>query len=101
MLSGVANAMMLLQMRHAWIASEANATWEGPTDQEILQHLEEIVELALPLDKFKKPYEDVNTAKNLILNRVTFYQARVDVSKKQLLFLYLQLDLTSCSQDHW
>lgn len=77
------------------------SSMSGPTDQEILQHLEEIVELALPLDKFKKPYEDVNTAKNLILNRVTFYQARVDVSKKQLLFLYLQLDLTSCSQDHW
>nr|XP_058965263.1 uncharacterized protein LOC131791908 [Pocillopora verrucosa] len=77
------------------------SSMSGPTDQEILQHLEEIVELALPLDKFKKPYEDVNTAKNLILNRVTFYQARVDVSKKQLLFLYLQLDLTLCSQDHW
>lgn len=77
------------------------SSMSGPTDREILQHLEEIVELALPLDKFKKPYEDVNTAKNLILNRVTFYQARVDVSKKQLLFLYLQLDLTSCSQDHW
>ena len=73
----------------------------GPTEQEIRQHLQKIVELALPLDKFKKPYEDVNTAKTLILNRVTFYQARVDVSKKQLLFLYLQLDLTSCSQDHW
>ena len=76
-------------------------SFSGPTEQEILQHLEETVELALPLDKFKKPFEDVNTAKNLILNRVTFYQARVDVSKKQLLFLYLQLDLTSCSQVHW
>ena len=53
----------------------------GPTEREILQNLEEIVELALPLDKFKKPYKDVNTAKNLILNRVTFCQARVDVSK--------------------
>lgn len=50
----------------------------GPTEQEILQHLEEIVELALPLNKFKKRYEDGNTAKNLILNRVTFYQACVD-----------------------
>ena len=73
----------------------------GPTEREILQHLEEIVELALPLDKFKKPYKDVNTAKNLILNRVTFCQARVDVSKKRLLFLYLQIDLTSYGQVHW
>lgn len=54
----------------------------GPTELEILGHLEEIVELALPLDKFKKPYKDVNTAKNLILNRVTFCQTRADVSKK-------------------
>ncbi|CAH3130944.1 unnamed protein product [Pocillopora meandrina] len=58
------------------------SSMSGPTEREILQHLEEIVELALPLDKFKKPYEDVNTAKNLILNRVTFYQARVDVNIK-------------------
>ncbi|CAH3036645.1 unnamed protein product [Pocillopora meandrina] len=43
-----------------------------PTEFEILQHLEEIIELALPLDKFKKPYQEVNTAKNLIFNRVKF-----------------------------
>ncbi|CAH3032064.1 unnamed protein product [Pocillopora meandrina] len=38
------------------------SSMSDPTDREILQHLEEIVELAIPLDKFKKPYEDVNTA---------------------------------------
>ena len=53
--------------------------FSGPTEFEILQNFEEIVELALPLDKFKKPYQDVNTSKNLLLNRVTFCQTRVDV----------------------
>lgn len=52
----------------------------GPTELEILKNLEEIVELALPLDKLKKAYTDLNTAKNLVLNRVTFCQSRVDVS---------------------
>ena len=66
----------------------------GPTELEILGHLEEIFELALPLDKFKKPYKDVNTAKNLILNRVTFCQTRSDVSKKPLFFMPVETDLT-------
>ena len=52
----------------------------GPTEQEILNNIEDIVEQALPLDKLKKGYTDLNTSKNLILNRVTFCQSRVDVS---------------------
>jgi len=51
----------------------------GPTEFEILQNFEEIVELALPLDKFKKLYQDVNASKNLVLHRVTVCQTRVDV----------------------
>ena len=52
----------------------------GPTELEILKDLDEFVEQALPLEKLKKAYTDINTAKNLILNRVTFCQSRVDVS---------------------
>ena len=52
----------------------------GPTEQEILNNIEDIVEQALPLDKLKKGYTDLNTSKNLILNRVTLCQSRVDVS---------------------
>ena len=39
------------------------------------------MEQVLPLEKLKKAYTDINTAKNLILNRVTFCQSRVDVIK--------------------
>lgn len=56
----------------------------GPTEPKILQHLEEIVELSLPLNKLKQSYTDVNTAKNFILNCVTFCQSRIDVSLCQL-----------------
>lgn len=52
----------------------------GPTEQEILNNIEDIVEQALPLDKLKKGYADLNPSKNLILNRVTFCQSHVDVS---------------------
>lgn len=52
----------------------------GPTEFEILQNLEEIVGFSLPLDKLKLSYTAVNTAKNFILNCVTFCQSRVDVS---------------------
>lgn len=52
----------------------------GPTEFEILQNLEELVGLSLPLDKLKVSYTDVNTAKNFILNRVTICQSRIDVS---------------------
>ena len=58
-----------------------NSCVAGPTELEILTNLEEIAELSLPLDKLKRQYNDINTAKNLILNRVTFCQSRVDVSK--------------------
>ena len=54
--------------------------FRGPTEQEILNNIEDIVEQALPLDKLKKGYTDLNTSKNLILNRVTFCQSHVDVS---------------------
>lgn len=53
----------------------------GRTEFEILQNLEEIVGLSVPLDKiFKLSYIDVNTAKNYILNCVTFCQSRIDLS---------------------
>lgn len=54
------------------------SSMSGPTEFEILQNLEEIVGFSLPLDKLKLSYTDVNTAKNFILNRVTFCQSRVD-----------------------
>lgn len=54
----------------------------GPTEREILHNIEDIVEHALPLEKLKKAYTDLNTAKNLILNRVTFCQRCVDVSMR-------------------
>ena len=50
----------------------------GPT--EFLKNLQEIVELFLPLDKLKLSYTDVNSAKNFILNHVTFCQSHIDVS---------------------
>lgn len=52
----------------------------GPMEREILHNIEDIVDHALPLEKLKKGYTDLNTAKNLILNRVTFCQRRIDVS---------------------
>lgn len=57
-----------------WLAT-ANQTkllFVGSTEFEILQNLEDIAEQALPLEKQKKLYTDLNTAKNLIINRVTF-----------------------------
>ncbi|XP_068699580.1 uncharacterized protein [Montipora foliosa] len=56
------------------------SSMSGPTELEILKDLDEFVEQALPLEKLKKAYTDINTAKNLILNRATFCQSRVDVS---------------------
>jgi len=35
----------------------------GPTEQEILNNIEDIVKQALPLDKLKKGYADLNTSK--------------------------------------
>ena len=52
----------------------------GPTEFEILQNLDEIVRLSPPLDKLELSYTDVNTAMNVILNRVTFCQSCIDVS---------------------
>ena len=57
----------------------------GPTEHEILQNIEDIVEHALPLEKLKMAYTDRNTAKNLILNRVTFCQRRINVSMHHIL----------------
>lgn len=55
-------------------------TFIGPTELEILNNIEDIVVQALPLEKLKKTYADLNTSKNLLLNRVSFCQSRVDVS---------------------
>lgn len=51
----------------------------GPTEREILENLGDVVEHALPIEKMKMAYSDLNTAKNLILNRITFCHTRVDV----------------------
>jgi len=40
----------------------------GPTEREILENLD-VVEHALPIEKMKMAYSDLNTAKNLILIR--------------------------------
>ena len=53
----------------------------GPTEMQILQNIEDIVHHALPVKKLKDAFSDLITAKNLILNRVTFCQSRIDVSK--------------------
>ena len=48
---------------------------------QIIQNIEDIVHHALPVKKLKDAFSDLITAKNLILNRVTFCQSRIDVSK--------------------
>ena len=53
----------------------------GPTELAILHNIEDIVHHALPVKKVKDAFSDLNTAKNVILNRITFCQSRVDVSK--------------------
>ncbi|XP_068738440.1 uncharacterized protein [Montipora capricornis] len=54
------------------------SSMSGPTERDILANLDEIVEHALPILKMKKAYSDLNTAKNMILNRITFCHSRVD-----------------------
>ena len=76
----------------------------GPTELEILQNIEDVVHHALPVKKMKDAFSDLNTAKNLILNRVTFCQSRINVSRRlnfmYNLFLSLPIDykipLISC-----
>ncbi|XP_068733016.1 uncharacterized protein [Montipora capricornis] len=53
------------------------SSMSGLTELEILRELVVIVEQALPLEKLKKTYKDLNTARDFILNRVTFCQTRV------------------------
>ena len=48
---------------------------------QILQNIEDIVHHALPVKKLKDAFSDLTTAKNLILNQVTFCQSRIEVSK--------------------
>ena len=54
-------------------------TFSGPTERNIL---DDVVEHSLPIEKMKKTYSDLNTAKNMILNRITFCHSRVDVMPK-------------------
>lgn len=53
----------------------------GPTEREILAHIEEIVDHGLPIHKMKSAYRDLNSAKNMILNRITFCHKQVDVRR--------------------
>lgn len=48
---------------------------------QIHQNIEDIVHHALLVKKLKDAFSDLTTAKNLILNRVTFCQSKIDVSK--------------------
>ena len=51
----------------------------GPTEREILANFEDIVEHALPLEKMKNAYSNLNSAKNIILNHITFWHTPIDV----------------------
>ena len=55
-------------------------TFQVQQNFKFLKNLQEIVEPFLPLDKLKLSYTDVNSAKNFILNHVTFCQSHIDVS---------------------
>ena len=55
-------------------------TFQVQQNFKFLKNLQEIVELFLPLDKLKLSYTDVISAKNFILNHVTFCQSHIDVS---------------------
>ena len=57
-------------------------TFSGPTERNILANLDDVVEHSLPIEKTKKTYSDLNTAKNMILNRITFCHSRVGVMPK-------------------
>ena len=55
---------------------------------QILQNIEDIVHHALPVKKLKDAFSDQTTAKNLILNRITFCQSRVNVSTRWFMSCY-------------
>lgn len=61
------------------IVNVASVTFLGPTERDILPNIDDVVEHALPVDKMKNAYSNLNSAKNLILNRITFCHTRVDV----------------------
>ena len=53
----------------------------GSTEREILKNFEEIVETSLPLEKLKAYYEEcAGSAKQVVLNYVTFFEQRKLVS---------------------
>ncbi|KAK2548400.1 hypothetical protein P5673_031468 [Acropora cervicornis] len=65
----------------------AHRTRSGrPTKRNILASLGDIVDQPLPIEKMKKTYLDLNTAKDMILNRITFCHSRVDVMPKLTTF---------------
>ena len=55
-------------------------------ERNFLASLDDIVEHSLPIEKMKKKYSDLNTAKNRILNRITFCHSRVDAMPKLTTF---------------
>ena len=55
---------------------------------QILQNIQDIVHHALPIKKLKDAFSDLITAKNLILNRITFCQSRVNVSRRYISYYY-------------
>ena len=58
-------------------------TFSGPTERNILANLDDVVEHSLPIEKMiQKTYSDLNTAKNMILNLISFCHSRVDVMPK-------------------
>ena len=55
---------------------------------QIVQNIEDIVHHALPIKKLKDASSDLVTAKNLILNQITFCQSKVNVSRRYILYYY-------------
>ena len=57
-----------------------SVAFSGPTERDILANIDDIVEHALPIEKMKNLYSHLNTAKNFILNHITFCHSRVNVN---------------------
>ena len=51
----------------------------GPTEHDLLANLDDVEKHALPIEKMKMAYSDLNTAKNMILSGMTFCHTRVNV----------------------
>ena len=57
----------------------ASVTFSGSTERVILANIGDIVEHALPIEKMKTVYSELNSTRNLIVNCNTFCHNRVAV----------------------